>query len=165
MNYIYKLLLTLIWVSPLYPVCDTMVCHSATPGGKYAHPSFTNESIKPRSINTEQLELKIKKNPSLKVVNVLGKMLYNDCHIAGSINSPLRFLEEQAKSWNKHEEIVVYCACAECDASLKAYRLLTYLGFTNVWEYDEGIREWFQKGKPVEGPCKDSYLHTKTCKQ
>jgi rhodanese-related sulfurtransferase len=95
-------------------------------------------------------------------VNVLGKMLYDDAHISGSINAPLRFLEEKAKDWDKGREIIVYCACYECDASQKACRLLTYMGFNNVLAYEGGIREWFQKGYPCNGPCKESYLREKS---
>lgn len=152
-------------VSSVYPVCDSTVCHSATPGGRYTHPSFTDTSIVPRTITTDDLESKIKKNKDLKVINVLGKMLHEDCRIAGSTNTPLRFLEKEAQAWTaKDQEIVIYCACAECDASVKAYRLLKTMGFTNLWEYEEGIREWHQKGKATEGPCKEDYLSAKSCK-
>jgi len=157
------MLATLV-VGSLYSECDTTVCHSSTPGGRYTHPSFADKSIKLRPISSIDLEHKIAQNPHLKVVNVLGKMLAADCRIKGSTNTPLRFLEKEAQNWDRAEEIVVYCACNECDASEKAYRLLTYLGFTNVWEYDEGIREWYQQGKAIEGPCKESYLTAKTCK-
>ncbi|MDR3550758.1 MAG: rhodanese-like domain-containing protein [Candidatus Babeliales bacterium] len=157
--------LTTACVGYLYPECDSNVCHSATPGGRYTHPSFTNESIIPRTITTDELELKIKQSPQVIVINVLGKMLYDDCCIAGSVNCPLRFLEEQAKSWDdKNQEIVIYCACAECDASLKACRLLTTMGFTNLWEYEKGIREWCQLKKATTGPCKEAYLSDKSCK-
>jgi len=145
--------------------CDAQVCHRSTPGGQYTHPSFTDESIQPRQITSSQLEAKMKQQTNVKVVNVLGAMLYEDCSIEGSVNYPLRKLEESAKSWtDKNQEIVVYCACKECDASQKAYRLLTSMGFTNVWEYEDGIREWYREKKSTTGRCKESYLSAPTCK-
>lgn len=112
-------------------------------------------------VTAKELLEKIKtKNNKIMIVNVLGKRFYEDAHIAAenSISAPLRILEEMCSTWDKNQEIVVYCACRECDASAKAYRLLKSKGFTNVAAYEGGMREWYKFGYPCEGACKYEYL-------
>ena len=38
---------------------------------------------------------------SMIVVNVLDKEMYDDCHIAGSIQVPFADVEKEAKKWDK----------------------------------------------------------------
>ncbi len=132
----------------------------------------TREKI--REISISELYKKVKKpSPNLMLVNVLGERFYNDCHIklpegvkAVSISAPLRVLEEKAATWDKNKEIIVYCACIECDASYKAYKKLIELGFKNVTAYEGGIREWWQTycekdPSVIEGPCAHPFLKDK----
>lgn len=95
---------------------------------------------------------------ALRVVNVLDKPLYDDCHIKGSINVPFMEVEEVAKSWNKDGEVVFYCSNYQCTASGAAARQLEQLGFENVFVYDAGMAAWYQSGLPVEGACAQGYL-------
>ncbi|MCX5922296.1 MAG: rhodanese-like domain-containing protein [Candidatus Dependentiae bacterium] len=168
MNYIKKIMgigLLLAGV-PLYSSeCGTGACpisytsmYKSSLGAKYTHPSFTDTRYKIETISAQELLAKIKNDPSLFVVNVLGQTFFDDAHITGSIDAPLRFLEEKAKAWDRNRETIVYCATKKCDASLKAFRLLKYLGFKNVRAYEGGIREWYRLGYPCEGPCQYAYL-------
>lgn len=110
-----------------------------------------------KEISAQDL-LKRLDEPALRIVNVLGKKYYDDAHIKGSISAPLRLLEDIARSWDREQEIVVYCACKECDASEKAFGVLVRMGFTRVLAYEGGIREWWKLGYPCEGPCAMQYL-------
>lgn len=110
-----------------------------------------------KEISAQNL-LKRLDEPTLLIVNVLGKKYYDDAHIKGSINAPLRKLDVIAQSWDREQEIVVYCACKECDASEKAFGILARMGFTRVLAYEGGIREWWKLGYPCEGPCAMDYL-------
>lgn len=112
-------------------------------------------------ITAEQLKHEMSSNTAMLVINVLPEKYYNDCHIAGSINAPLPELVERAASWDRSQKIIIYCALDECDASQKACILLDCMGFTNVIEYNGGIREWFQLNYPTHGPALSDYLHTK----
>lgn len=94
----------------------------------------------------------------VRVVNVLGRRFYDDARIKGSVCAPLKELETEARTWNRNEKIVVYCACKQCDASAKAYLILKKMGFKRVLAYEGGIREWYRNGLPCEGPCKYEYL-------
>lgn len=118
-----------------------------------------NQDIGPiKHITAQELYSKMQAQPDLLVINVLTQNWYQDCHIAASENAPLKELIYLAKNWDHNQEIVVYCALDECDASEKAYVLLTVMGFTNIYEYSGGIKEWFNLGLPTQGPCAASYL-------
>lgn len=116
----------------------------------------------PPHIEADALKDAMNSDPDLTVINVLPQVLHNDCHIDGSINVPLKELVEAAHAWPKDKKIVVYCALTECDAGEKAYILLSCLGFTDVTDYEGGIKEWFQLGYPTVGPAASDFLHTKS---
>ena len=98
--------------------------------------------------------------PSLMMVNVLDKNLYNDCHIAGSIQIDFDKLEDYAlRHWDKEAtEIVLYCSNYLCSASGEGTRQLQELGFKKVYAFEGGMAEWYQRSYPVEGPCTQKYL-------
>lgn len=117
-----------------------------------------------KHITAQELYKKMQAQSDLLVINVLTQNWYQDCHITGSQNAPLKELIYLAENWNRDQEIVVYCALDECDASQKACVLLTYMGFANVYEYNGGIKEWFNLKLPVQGPCAATYLQNGTRK-
>ncbi len=50
---------------------------------------------------------------------------------------------------SKNSLIVVYCWSVDCPASGWLYDKLVKLGYTNVYEYHEGLQEWMKKGLPT----------------
>jgi rhodanese-related sulfurtransferase len=100
----------------------------------------------------------------LVIINVLDKVLYDDCHIKGSIHVPFEEFEGwisknlESKNIDINDHIVVYCSNYMCTASGYGAQLLTKLGFKNVWAYEAGVAEWLQRGQPVEGVCQKPYL-------
>jgi rhodanese-related sulfurtransferase len=112
-------------------------------------------------ISAPKLLSRMEQSQNILVINVLSEKWYHDCHIAGSINVPLDKLIYQMEGYDRTQEVIVYCALNECDASEKAYVLLKCMGFENVVDYRGGIKEWFQLGYPIEGACVSSYLHDK----
>ena len=97
-------------------------------------------------------------NQKFQLINVLMPTTYNDCHIKDSINVPLDKLADYVRELPKDSELIVYCASYICPVSKRAWRLLTELGFTNVYAYEGGMAEWYQKGYPTGGPCNEDYL-------
>lgn len=95
----------------------------------------------------------------LLVINVLDKQACDDCKIANSICVPRNQLAVYAEKLDKQQEIVVYCAHANCPQSRIAWHILHDAGFTNIFAYEGGIREWFQKKFPTEGACSMDYIH------
>lgn len=50
---------------------------------------------------------------------------------------------------DKNAMIVTYCANTRCTASPMLAKRLVKLGYTNVWEYPEGIAGWKTAGKEI----------------
>ena len=101
---------------------------------------------------------KKEKEPTLIVVNVLAKELYDDCHIPGSIQVDFDKVSDVAKGWPKSAKIVIYCANYSCTASGSAARDLKAQGF-DAYEYAAGTAGWLQAGFPIVGKAESSYLH------
>lgn len=112
-------------------------------------------------ITANQLKQELQKENNIRVVNVLTEYYHNDCHIKDSINVPLPELVDKADAWDHAQKIIIYCALDACDAGEKGCILLKQMGFTNVYDYRGGIKEWFQLNYPTEGPAISEYLHTK----
>jgi len=106
-----------------------------------------------RTIEAQELYKKMQERRDIDVINVLPEEQFHNCHIAASSNIPFESLQSAASQWDKNKEIIVYCASRECRASRRAYDLLCSLGFTNVYAYEGGIREWKEMGLPTEGVC------------
>ena len=97
----------------------------------------------------------------LRVINVLTPEYYEDAHIKGSINVPLKELKDFAQHTDKQVPLVVYCVGYVCPASAQAWHTLHELGFQEVYAYEGGMNEWYHAGLPTEGPCKEKYLENK----
>ncbi|MCX5923894.1 MAG: rhodanese-like domain-containing protein [Candidatus Dependentiae bacterium] len=110
-------------------------------------------------ISAQELRLKIDQVPELIIINVLDQETYVDCHITGSINIAYDNLVEITSSWDKSKEVVVYCAQLSCPMSREASVLLADLGFTHIYEYSGGIKDWYKKGFDTTGACTQKYLH------
>lgn len=113
-------------------------------------------AIMPGCFNTQE-------KPALKdgliVVNVLDKKLYDDCHIADSIQLSVDDLDAFAQSLDPEKaEIVFYCSNYMCTTSFYAAKKLKSLGIKQVWAYEGGMAEWYQAGLPSEGPAQSAYL-------
>lgn len=111
-----------------------------------------------RILTAQELKKKMEEVANLVVVNVLSSDDFKDCHITSSINVPLADLPKKAAEWQKHKEIVVYCAHDQCPLSKHAYEALIKLGFQQVFCYEGGIKDWKKKGLPTQGPCAHDYL-------
>ena len=104
------------------------------------------------------------KKKGLVVVNVLDNDLYADCHIKDSINIPFEMIETSADTIDKNAQVVFYCSDYQCSSSEWAAKKFKEKGFREVYVYEGGMAEWYQKGLPTEGPHEKSYLR-KTVKQ
>lgn len=109
-------------------------------------------------ITANELYKKISTEDDLLIVNVLNNEDYEDCHIQGSINTPLAQLEKNAVNFDHDKKIVLYCASYLCSASSRASKILYSMGFKNVLVYKGGTKEWREKEFPTVGPCSLPYL-------
>ncbi len=83
------------------------------------------------------------------LINVLPRDVFNEQHIRTSINVPVDdggFVETVEKvAAKKDRKIVVYCANFDCDASPEAAKKLEDAGFTQVYDYEGGTKDWFEQ--------------------
>ncbi len=83
------------------------------------------------------------------LVNVLDPEAFKKQYIRTSINIPVsddNFVERvRSVNGGKDRAVIVYCASAECDASTKAAEALDEAGFDEVYDYEGGTKDWFEK--------------------
>ena len=106
-----------------------------------------------QTIDRESLRLKMGSADDLILVEVLPKESYDEFHIPGAINVPVKsgdFSERIQAVANKDDEVVVYCQNTECDASPRAAEKMEKLGFRRVFDYEAGKEDWRTAGLPVE---------------
>lgn len=112
-----------------------------------------------KTLTAQKFEKQFGSNDNAVVINVLSEENFAKEHIPGSINIPLEsddFLERVArKVRDKSREIVVYCAKTECTASEDAAATLEKAGYTNVYDFTGGMKEWKDTGHDIEsgGGC------------
>ncbi len=103
----------------------------------------------------------VPKKSGVVMVNVLGKALYDDCHVKGSINIPMEdekaFIERCEAEIAKDATVIFYCSNYMCSASGYAQQLLSEKGY-KTYAYEGGTAEWYQAKRAVEGVCKQGYL-------
>lgn len=103
-----------------------------------------------KTISTEELKEKLDKD-ELILIDVLSEKSYEQSHIRGAINIPLKVIGTRAKeNYNKDDQIVVYCSGPDCQTSHTAAEKLDDLGFSNVYHYKGGKEKWAEAGYPME---------------
>lgn len=112
-------------------------------------------------IEPENITLELAKNLyELKAlfVDARNKEEYDSVHVKGAVSIPyedfikksLPEKKEIMKKYNKDGLIVVYCKGDKCEVSIDLAYEFARLGFTSVSIYRGGIKEWKEKGLPVE---------------
>ena len=86
-----------------------------------------------------------------QLVEVLPEEEYDELHIPGAINLPLKELDAScATRLERDRPVVVYCWDALCDMSPRAATHLEQLGF-DVYDYALSKVDWMAHGLPMEG--------------
>lgn len=106
-------------------------------------------------IQAAELEQRMARDDAPTVIDVLPEDSFRNQHLPGSVNAPVSrddFLRRVETLVNgKDDPVVVYCANEECDASPKAAALLEEAGYTDVADFEGGLKEWEDSGRPLEG--------------
>ena len=102
----------------------------------------------------QKVKLKEVKNlmsdPTSILIDVLPEEEYQKSHIQGAINIPLdRIAQTCRKTYSSEQILIVYCSDNKCAASTLAAHKLTILGFSNVFEYPGGKKNWQEAGLPL----------------
>lgn len=106
-----------------------------------------------KNLSRRELEDLILTGRSFKLVDVLSREHYQEEHIKGAVSLPLEEIEDKAGDVlkDKNEMVVVYCASFDCPASTKAAEKLMVLGYTNVFDYKGGLKDYKEANLPLEG--------------
>lgn len=103
-------------------------------------------------INTEQLRTWYNQNVKMIIIDARSQRAYSGKVLPGSKwishDSSDAVIQEALPS--KNALIIVYCGTPSCPASSKLVEKLKSLGYTNVYEYQNGLQDWLQKGLPTE---------------
>ncbi len=104
-----------------------------------------------RHITREELRSALDNGAKVTVVEALPEKYWRDGHIPGAIQIDYAEVRDKADALlpDKRARIVVYCASTECQNSTKAAMTLESLGYTDVYEYVEGMQHWAVAGLPL----------------
>lgn len=91
------------------------------------------------------------------VVEALPEAYYREAHLPGALNLPHDQVDQLAPTLlgDVDAEIVVYCANRECQNSTIAAQRLTQLGYTRVYDYEDGKADWIEAGLPVDSSTEE----------
>jgi rhodanese-related sulfurtransferase/CBS domain-containing protein len=104
----------------------------------------------PTSIDREQVQELVAAGAQL--VEVLPREGYEEEHLPGAINIPLKELNrETAQQLERTRPVIVYCYDTQWDLSPRAAWRLESIGFTRVYDYVAGKADWGSAELPLEG--------------
>ncbi|MBU1096091.1 MAG: hypothetical protein CVV23_17005 [Ignavibacteriae bacterium HGW-Ignavibacteriae-2] len=114
----------------------------------------------PKENSLSQLE-GIKYNDVIKMFNEKSAVFidardqweFGDGHIPGAINIPEFSFNPNDKivqSMDKHKRYILYCDGDDCDVSKRLYEYLEAIGFSNLFVYTGGYKEWIKNGNSYE---------------
>lgn len=103
-----------------------------------------------QKINKEELK-DMMENNNIVVIEVLEPEEFKKEHIKGAINIPLdKIVIESKDRFDFDQEIAVYCSDYDCEASPTAAKKLKDSGFSHVYDYAGGKKEWKEAGYPMQ---------------
>jgi len=91
-------------------------------------------------ISAQELHNRIRSENRPVLINGLSEDAFKAKRIPGSINVTENNLE-CAKNVipDRDQDIVVYCANSDCEASPRLAEKLMYIGYNNVWDFEDGL--------------------------
>ena len=105
-----------------------------------------------KKITTEQLIKLMSDGSPVKLIDVLSREHYQREHIKGAISMPVYRIREEAQDlFDKDDLIVVYCASRDCQASTSAAEEFISLGYSNVFDYKGGLKDYKKANLPLAG--------------
>ncbi len=105
-----------------------------------------------RSISREALKARLDSKTPTTIIEALPRKYFDEGHLPGAIHIPHDQVAEKAPRvlGNKNETVVVYCANESCENSGIAAEALVAAGYTHVFKYAEGKKDWSEAGLPLE---------------
>jgi rhodanese-related sulfurtransferase len=105
-----------------------------------------------RVITTEQLLTYYEEDVDMTVLDARGKLYFNGHRLPAAKWASLRYTDEELRALIPALDslVVVYCSNLECPASGWMATRLFHLGYTNIFEYPEGIDGWMELGHQTQ---------------
>lgn len=129
------------------PVADAQNVNAGLPtGAGYAALGRMTGDQQVRMMSIDDLSSLMKSNADFLLVDARQREQYAMAHIPGAISLPLNEIPDYAGSLDRDRMIITCCGNYHCPVSTKAATELTSLGFTNIYDYKGGIKEWQETG-------------------
>lgn len=106
----------------------------------------------PKIISLEQA-YKLFQNNSATFIDARDKWDFAEGHIRNAINLPEYSFEQDnpiIKSMQKKNSYVIYCGGDDCDVSTRLAVKLNQLGYTKLFVFKLGWKEWLKANYPIE---------------
>jgi rhodanese-related sulfurtransferase len=106
-----------------------------------------------KSISRNELREKLAdREENFTLIEVLPKAAYDHAHLPQAINIPVDDLQRMVPRLipNLYEDIAVYGAGPDCDASHRAAEIVVGMDYKSVKVYAEGKSDWVNAGLPIE---------------
>jgi rhodanese-related sulfurtransferase len=105
------------------------------------------------TVSRDSLWAKMEQGEEFVLVDALSLISYAASHLPGAVHIPPDAVDDRAprRIPDLDTEVVVYCSNPDCESSIEVARRLLELGYTNVWHYPGGKRDWIDAGLPLEG--------------
>jgi rhodanese-related sulfurtransferase len=105
-----------------------------------------------KTVNRNELWGWIQAKEKVTIVGAQSQEDFDKSHLPSAIRIEKSVVDTLAPQLltDKNARIVVYCADLECQASPFVAGRLIELGYTNVFDYREGMADWTKAGHPVE---------------
>lgn len=123
----------------------------AVPLAAAVTPTNKTERFQHKEIHADELKSWYDHNKNMIVLDARTKPYFDGTLLPKATWLPSDSTETEiyAVIPTKNSLIVVYCAGVKCPASGRLYDKLSSLGYTNVYEYHEGLEDWMDKGYPT----------------
>ncbi|AOU98850.1 hypothetical protein BI364_13565 [Acidihalobacter yilgarnensis] len=105
-----------------------------------------------RKISCDELAELVNNTQDFVLIDTLPRSAFEEGHLPSAINivSDEILTRAPREVPDREKRIVVYCASAVCQRAGLAAERLESLGYTNVFHYVEGKRDWADNGHALE---------------
>ena len=101
-----------------------------------------------KEITTQELFELMKSNKPFILLDCRGVDYFNWEHLPNAVNLRWKYVEDKASKLlpSKDKLIITSCDGFTCNSSIRCYKNLVKMGYTNIFEYSGGLADWKAHG-------------------
>ena len=101
-----------------------------------------------KEITTQELFELMKSNKPFILLDCRGVDYFNWEHLPNAVNLRWKYVEDKASKLlpSKDKLIITSCDGFTCNSSIRCYKNLVKMGYTNIMEYSGGVADWKAHG-------------------